>query len=203
MALGERNLVPVLLALFRRFERSLTGAPALLILDEAWVMLGHPVFREKIRDWLKTLRKANCAVVLATQSPRMRSAPAFSTCSSNPVRRASCFPMRRRTRGDGRRAWPPRSLHPVRIERGRDCDPQTRGAVPASAGRFPRRVCAPRPAVLAAPRAPWGRGATAGRGVSFSLGTERPCRGPPAQEGAARLGLLRLLGFRYVLASRA
>jgi type IV secretion system protein VirB4 len=68
MALGERNLVPVLLALFRRFERSLTGAPALLILDEAWVMLGHPVFREKIRDWLKTLRKANCAVVLATQS---------------------------------------------------------------------------------------------------------------------------------------
>jgi type IV secretion system protein VirB4 len=68
MALGERNLVPVLLALFRRFERSLTGAPALVILDEAWVMLGHPVFREKIRDWLKTLRKANCAVVLATQS---------------------------------------------------------------------------------------------------------------------------------------
>jgi type IV secretion system protein VirB4 len=68
MALGERNLVPVLLALFRRFERALTGAPALLILDEAWVMLGHPVFREKIRDWLKTLRKANCAVVLATQS---------------------------------------------------------------------------------------------------------------------------------------
>jgi type IV secretion system protein VirB4 len=68
MALGERNLAPVLLALFRCFERSLTGAPALLILDEAWVMLGHPVFREKIRDWLKTLRKANCAVVLATQS---------------------------------------------------------------------------------------------------------------------------------------
>jgi type IV secretion system protein VirB4 len=68
MALGERNLVPALLALFRRFERGLTGAPALLILDEAWVMLGHPVFREKIRDWLKTLRKANCAVVLATQS---------------------------------------------------------------------------------------------------------------------------------------
>jgi type IV secretion system protein VirB4 len=31
-------------------------------------MLGHPVFREKIREWLKVLRKANCAVVLATQS---------------------------------------------------------------------------------------------------------------------------------------
>ena len=29
---------------------------------------GHPVFRDKIREWLKVLRKANCAVVLATQS---------------------------------------------------------------------------------------------------------------------------------------
>jgi len=68
MALGEKNLIPVLLYLFRHFERSLTGAPALLLLDEAWVMLGHRVFREKIREWLKVLRKANCAVVLATQS---------------------------------------------------------------------------------------------------------------------------------------
>ena len=31
-------------------------------------MLGNPVFREKIREWLKVLRKANCAVVMATQS---------------------------------------------------------------------------------------------------------------------------------------
>jgi type IV secretion system protein TrbE len=68
MALGPRGALPVLLVLFRRFERSLSGAPALLILDEAWVMLGHAVFGEKIREWLKTLRKANCAVVLATQS---------------------------------------------------------------------------------------------------------------------------------------
>ena len=68
MALGEKNLIPMLLYLFRHFERSLSGSPALLILDEAWVMLGHPVFREKIREWLKVLRKANCAVVLATQS---------------------------------------------------------------------------------------------------------------------------------------
>jgi type IV secretion system protein VirB4 len=68
MGLGERSLIPVLLYLFRRFERSLDGAPALLLLDEAWIMLGHPVFREKIREWLKVLRKANCAVVLATQS---------------------------------------------------------------------------------------------------------------------------------------
>ncbi|WP_422018725.1 conjugal transfer protein TrbE [Roseibium sp.] len=68
MNMGDRNLIPVLLYLFRRIEKRLTGNPSLLILDEAWLMLGHPVFRDKIREWLKVLRKANCAVVLATQS---------------------------------------------------------------------------------------------------------------------------------------
>ncbi|MBX4962615.1 conjugal transfer protein TrbE [Rhizobium binae] len=68
MNMGERNLVPVLTYLFRRVEKRLTGSPSLIILDEAWLMLGHPLFRDKIREWLKVLRKANCAVVLATQS---------------------------------------------------------------------------------------------------------------------------------------
>ncbi len=68
MSLGERTLVPVLTYLFRRIEKRLSGAPSLIILDEAWLMLGHPVFRDRIREWLKVLRKANCAVVLATQS---------------------------------------------------------------------------------------------------------------------------------------
>jgi len=68
MGMGERNLIPVLLYLFRRFERSLHGQPAALFLDEAWVMLRHPVFRAKIRQWLKELRKKNCSVVLSTQS---------------------------------------------------------------------------------------------------------------------------------------
>ncbi len=68
MKAGDANAIPVLLYLFRRFERSLRGQPAMLILDEAWVMLGHPVFREKLRSWLKEMRKKNCLVVLATQS---------------------------------------------------------------------------------------------------------------------------------------
>jgi type IV secretion system protein VirB4 len=68
MNLGDKNLIPVLLYLFQRLEHRLQGQPALLLLDEAWVMLGHSVFRDKIREWLKVLRKANCAVVLATQS---------------------------------------------------------------------------------------------------------------------------------------
>lgn len=68
MALGEKNAIPVLLYLFRRFEQSLDGQPAILSLDEAWVMLAHPVFRQKLRQWLKELRKQNCAVLIATQS---------------------------------------------------------------------------------------------------------------------------------------
>jgi type IV secretion system protein VirB4 len=68
MNLGEKYALPVLLYLFRRIERSLKGQPAAIILDEAWLMLGHPTFRAKIREWLKVLRKANCFVLMATQS---------------------------------------------------------------------------------------------------------------------------------------
>lgn len=68
MNLGEKFALPVLLYLFRRIERSLKGQPAAIILDEAWLMLGHPAFRAKIREWLKVLRKANCFVLMATQS---------------------------------------------------------------------------------------------------------------------------------------
>jgi type IV secretion system protein VirB4 len=68
MNMGDRNLVPVLTYLFRRIEKRLSGAPSLIILEEAWGPLGHPKFRDKIREWLKVLRKLNCAVVLATQS---------------------------------------------------------------------------------------------------------------------------------------
>ena len=60
--------IMILLCLFRRIERPLHGQPAAIMLDEAWIVLGHPVFREKIREWLKIMRKNNCAVVMATQS---------------------------------------------------------------------------------------------------------------------------------------
>ncbi|AJE23533.1 VirB4 family type IV secretion/conjugal transfer ATPase [Azotobacter chroococcum] len=68
MNLGNKYALPVLLYLFRRIERALKGQPSVIILDEAWLMLGHPVFREKIKEWLKVLRKANCLVLMATQS---------------------------------------------------------------------------------------------------------------------------------------
>jgi len=68
MNLGEKSALPVLLYLFRRIERSLKGQPAVIILDEAWLMLGHPAFRAKIQEWLRVMRKANCLVLMATQN---------------------------------------------------------------------------------------------------------------------------------------
>ena len=68
MNLNDRFKIPVLLYLFRRIQNALSGQPAIIMLDEAWLMLANPVFREKIREWLKVLRKANCAVIMATQS---------------------------------------------------------------------------------------------------------------------------------------
>lgn len=64
----DKVRLPVLLYLFHVLEDQMKGQPGFLFLDEAWLMLGHEVFRAKIREWLKVLRKANWSVVLATQS---------------------------------------------------------------------------------------------------------------------------------------
>ncbi len=68
MKRGDRDLMPVLLYLFRCIERRLDGKPSIIVIDEAWIALKHPVFRDMLREWLKELRKANCMVLLATQS---------------------------------------------------------------------------------------------------------------------------------------
>ncbi|HFQ7240074.1 TPA: conjugal transfer protein TrbE [Legionella pneumophila] len=67
MGLGEKFALPVLLYLFRRIETSLDGRPTLILLDEAWLMLAHPVFKNKIAEWLDSMAKKNCAVFMATQ----------------------------------------------------------------------------------------------------------------------------------------
>ena len=54
--------------LFRMVEAGLDGRPTLILLDEAWAFLDHPLFARRIRSWLKELRKANASVVMATQS---------------------------------------------------------------------------------------------------------------------------------------
>ena len=67
--MGQAGVVaPVLTYLFHRLDERFDGRPTLLILDEAWIFLDHPLFAARIREWLKTLRKKNVAVVFATQS---------------------------------------------------------------------------------------------------------------------------------------
>jgi len=61
-------VAPVLTYLFHRLEARFDGRPTLLVIDEAWIFLDHPLFAGRIREWLKTLRKKNVGVVFATQS---------------------------------------------------------------------------------------------------------------------------------------
>jgi type IV secretion system protein VirB4 len=48
-------------------EQRLDGSPALILLDEAWSYLQHDLFRVRLKDWLKTMRRKNAVVVMATQ----------------------------------------------------------------------------------------------------------------------------------------
>lgn len=67
--MGQAGVVaPVLTYLFHRLEERFDGRPTVLILDEAWKFLDHPLFAARIREWLKTLRKKNVAVIFASQS---------------------------------------------------------------------------------------------------------------------------------------
>ena len=65
---AKAALQPVLTYIFCTLERRFDGRPTLLVLDEAWLFLDQGAFAAKIREWLKTLRKVNVAVVFATQS---------------------------------------------------------------------------------------------------------------------------------------
>ena len=59
---------PVLDYIFHVLEKRFDGRPVLLVLDEGWAFLDHPLFLNKIKAWLKTLRKKNVSVIFATQS---------------------------------------------------------------------------------------------------------------------------------------
>lgn len=67
MKRGDEDLLAVLLYLFHKIEKGLTGQPTMIIIDEAWVALKKDLFKEMIEEWLLVLRKANCLVILATQ----------------------------------------------------------------------------------------------------------------------------------------
>lgn len=64
----EAAVAPVITYIFYRLETRFDGRPTLIILDEAWLFLDDPIFAARLREWLKTLRKKNVAVLFATQS---------------------------------------------------------------------------------------------------------------------------------------
>jgi len=66
--IGAGAAPAVLTYLFHRIEGRLDGRPALLIIDEGWLVLDDPAFAQQLREWLKTLRKKNASVIFATQS---------------------------------------------------------------------------------------------------------------------------------------
>lgn len=69
MNLGTTQTLPVLSYLFHAIERRLKeGRPTLIVMDEAWLMLKHPYFQEKIVEWMRTLRRSNAVIVFATQN---------------------------------------------------------------------------------------------------------------------------------------
>ncbi len=61
---------PLMSYLFRRIETLMTGERICIVIDEFWKALSDPTFRAVIADKLKTIRKQNGFLVLATQSPR-------------------------------------------------------------------------------------------------------------------------------------
>ena len=84
MEMNDKHVVPVLLYLFRVIERTLDGSPTIICLDEAWLMLQHPMFEEKLKEWFKVLRKANALVIFATQELQdVANSPIASTIFSS------------------------------------------------------------------------------------------------------------------------
>ncbi len=60
---------PLMLYLFHRIDKMLTGERTIIAIDEFWKALQDEAFRGFAQDGLKTFRKRNAMMVFATQSP--------------------------------------------------------------------------------------------------------------------------------------
>ena len=68
MELGDRVVIPALRYLMHAISKQFDSAePTLMVFDESFLFFRHPLFREKIIDWIKTVRKFNVAIIFATQ----------------------------------------------------------------------------------------------------------------------------------------
>ncbi len=60
--------------------------PTLLVLEEAWLLLKHPLIQHKLTDWFKTLRKFNVSVLFVSQD-----LSDIVACGAGPVIQNSCM----------------------------------------------------------------------------------------------------------------
>ncbi|MGN0916091.1 MAG: hypothetical protein ACI4NE_07060 [Succinivibrio sp.] len=65
----DDEIYPVLSCIFALIKSAVEKQKAsAIVIDEAWLMLKNKVFADEIVKWLKTLRKLNTTVIMATQS---------------------------------------------------------------------------------------------------------------------------------------
>jgi type IV secretion system protein VirB4 len=78
---------PAMAYLFHRIETLVDGRRLVVAIDEFWKALADPEFRDMVNDKLKTIRKRNGVLILATQSPRdaLRSPIAHSIIEQCPT----------------------------------------------------------------------------------------------------------------------
>jgi type IV secretion/conjugal transfer VirB4 family ATPase len=68
MQAGDRVIIPALKFLIHMVSKQFDmGLPTLVIFDESFLFFKHFLFREKIIEWIKTVRKFNVAIIFATQ----------------------------------------------------------------------------------------------------------------------------------------
>jgi type IV secretion system protein VirB4 len=67
MEMKEKVVAPAIMFIFHYLEKKFKGQMTLLVIDEAWRFLEHEIFRNKMRQWLKELRKKHVFCVFATQ----------------------------------------------------------------------------------------------------------------------------------------
>ena len=59
---------PTLMYLFHRVDELLDGQKTIIFIDEGWKALDDEAFEERIKDWLKTIRKRNGLIGFGSQS---------------------------------------------------------------------------------------------------------------------------------------
>ncbi len=61
---------PAMMYMFHRVDETLTGQKTIIFIDEGWKALADPIFEERIKDWLKTIRKRNGVLGFGSQSTK-------------------------------------------------------------------------------------------------------------------------------------